>query len=87
MSDQTMIIDQTIMELLAQRRRHKSISPSDVARAIAGTDEKQWRLLMKPIRARAILLAGQNDIVILRKGKTVDPENFKGVYRLGLAPQ
>lgn len=87
MSDQTMKIDHTIMDLLAQRGNDKSISPSDVARAIAGTDEKQWRLLMKPIRARAILLAGQNDIVILRKGKPVDPENFKGVYRLGLAPQ
>jgi hypothetical protein len=87
MSDQTMKIDHTIMDLLAQRGNDKTISPSDVARAIAGTDEKQWRLLMKPIRARAILLAGQNDIVILRKGKPVDPENFKGVYRLGLAPQ
>lgn len=87
MSDQTMKIDHTIMDLLAQRGKAKTISPSDVARAIAGTDEKQWRLLMKPIRARAILLAGQNDIVILRKGKPVDPENFKGVYRLGLAPQ
>lgn len=87
MSDQTMKIDHTIMDLLAQRGNDKTISPSDVARAIAGTDEKQWRLLMKPIRARAILLAGQNDIVILRKGKPVDPENFKGVYRLGLAPK
>lgn len=87
MSDQTMKIDHTIMDLLAQRGNDKTISPSDVARAIAGTDEKQWRLLMKPIKARAILLAGQNDIVILRKGKPVDPENFKGVYRLGLAPQ
>jgi hypothetical protein len=87
MSDQAAKIDQTIRELLAQHGHDRTISPTDVARAIAGADEKQWRLLMKPVRARAILLAGQNDIVILRKGKPVDPKNFKGVYRLALAPQ
>lgn len=83
MTHQETTIDQTILALIAQRGIGKSISPSEVARAIAGTDEKKWRLLMKPIRARAILLAEQEEIVISRKGKTVDPRNFKGVYRLG----
>ena len=83
MTHQETTIDQTILALIAQRGSGKSISPSEVARAIAGTDEKKWRLLMKPIRARAILLAEQQEIVISRKGKTVDPRNFKGVYRLG----
>ncbi len=83
MTHQETTIDQTILELIAQRGAGKSISPSEVARAIAGTDEKKWRLLMKPIRARAVLLAEQQEIVISRKGKTVDPRNFKGVYRLG----
>lgn len=81
--DQNRLIDEKIMELIAQRGADKTISPSDVARALAGSDEKKWRLLMKPIRARAVLLAEQQQIVINRKGKPVDPHKFKGVYRLG----
>ena len=66
---------------------HKTICPSQVARALAGSDEKQWGLLMKPIRARAIALAQADQLVIKRKGKPVDPnEGFKGIYRLGKAP-
>lgn len=81
--DQNDLIDAKILELIAQCGADKTISPSDVARALAGNDEKKWRLLMKPIRARAIVLAEQQEIIINRKGKTVDPKNFKGVYRLG----
>lgn len=81
--DQNNLIDEKIAELIAQRGQGKTICPSEVARALAGSDEKKWRLLMKPIRARAIVLAEQQEIIISRKGKTVDPNNFKGVYRLG----
>jgi hypothetical protein len=31
-----------------------------------------------------VRLAQQGQLVILRKGKPVDPADFKGVYRLGL---
>ncbi len=62
--------------------------PSQVARTLAGSDEKKWRLLMKPIRARAIALARTDRLVIKRKGKPVDPnEAFKGIYRLGKAQE
>jgi len=39
---------------------------------------------MQPIRRVAVRLMKEGRIVILRKGKPVDPNDFRGVYRLGL---
>ncbi len=40
---------------------------------------------MQPIRKVAIDMAlARSRIVILRKGKPVDPADFKGVYRLAM---
>jgi hypothetical protein len=39
---------------------------------------------MVPLRRAAVRLAEQGLIAIYRKGKPVDPNGFKGVYRLGL---
>ena len=39
---------------------------------------------MKPVRAVAVRLAREGRIEIRRKGKAVDPANFKGIYRIGL---
>ncbi|MFK8035798.1 MAG: DUF3253 domain-containing protein [Hyphomicrobiales bacterium] len=80
-------IDAKILELVHARGKEKTICPSEVARALAGSNEKEWRLLMKPIRARAIALAQVERIEIRRKGKLADPENFKGVYRLATRSQ
>lgn len=82
MSGQQDEIDAKILELVLERGPEKSICPSDVARALVGSNEKEWRLLMKPIRTRAIALAKAERIEIRRKGKPADPSNFKGVYRL-----
>lgn len=78
------LLRETILGLAAARGPGKSICPSEAARAIAGQDEKQWRLLMKPLRAEAVAMAREGRIVILRKGKPVDPGSFKGVYRIAL---
>jgi hypothetical protein len=40
---------------------------------------------MPQVRRAAIALALAGRIVIFRKGRPVDPNDFKGVYRLGLA--
>ena len=69
--------------MVAERGPDKTVCPSEVARAIAGSDEKKWRLLMAPIRIEAVALAGEGKLTIRRKGRIVDPANFKGVYRLG----
>jgi len=78
-------IDAAILALVAERGSGKTVCPSEVARALAGPDEKVWRLLMKPIRARAVRLAEAGRVEIRRKGKAVDPQGFKGVYRLAPA--
>jgi len=75
-------IRDTIIALTAACGPEKSICPSEAARALAGPDETVWRRLMTPIRAIAVEMAHAGDIVILRKGKPVDPAAFKGVYRL-----
>lgn len=79
-----LLISDTIIRLATQSGPTKSISPSEVARNLVGSNEKEWRLMMKPIRAIAVDLAHQNMICIKRKGKVVDPDNFKGVYRISI---
>lgn len=77
-------IEARILTLARARGAGRTICPSEVARELAGPDEKASRLLMRPIRAVAVALARQGRIAILRKGKPVDPEDFKGVYRIGI---
>ena len=62
----------------------KSFNPTEVAVALSGKDEKEWRKLMGPIRDEAIRLARSGELTIFRKGKPADPDNFKGVYKIGL---
>lgn len=78
-------IEATLTGLIAGLPAGKGVDPTEVARAIAGNDEKVWRLLMVPIRAVAIRLADDGRASILRKGRVVDPHDFKGVYRIGAA--
>ncbi|MCX5515253.1 DUF3253 domain-containing protein [Kaistia algarum] len=76
-------IETAITERLATLPEKKSLDPTEIARQIAGNDEKVWRLLMIPIRRVAVRLAKDGRAAILRKGKIVDPGDFKGVYRIG----
>lgn len=74
-------IEQTTFDLLAERDPGKTICPSEVARAL---DSDDWRRLMPKVRATAVGLARQGRLVITRHNKPVDPDAFKGVYRLRL---
>lgn len=78
------LIRQTMLDLAARCDADKSFSPSDVAMALKGKNEKLWHTVMKPIRRIAIEMALRGEIVISRKGKSMDPNAFKGVYRLGV---
>ncbi|MCG6122908.1 MAG: DUF3253 domain-containing protein [Microvirga sp.] len=80
-------ITRVIRELVAARGAGKTICPSEVARAVAGPDEKLWSRLMQPVRRAAIRLAKAGDVTIMRKGKPADPDDFKGVYRIGCGPE
>ncbi len=64
-----------------------TINPTDAAQACAaarGEDALAWRAYLPQVRRAAVRLAEAGRIVIYRKGKPVDPRDFRGVYRLGL---
>jgi hypothetical protein len=77
-------IEATILRLLDAAGTGRTVSPTDAARALV--PGAQWHVLMPAVRRAAIKLALAGRIVITRKGKPVDPNDFKGVYRLGPAP-
>lgn len=76
------ILERTMLDLAAARGADKSICPSEVARAVAGDLPDQWGPLMQPVRRVAVRLMKEGRLVILRKGKPVDPDDFRGVYRI-----
>ncbi|WP_420133765.1 DUF3253 domain-containing protein [Rhodopseudomonas sp.] len=59
-----------------------TLSAPEIAHAIA--PEGDWHRLLMPIRRAAVELALAGRLVIYRKGKPADPNDFRGVYRLGL---
>lgn len=75
-------IEAAILSLLAERPANATLSPEEAARAIAGADA--WHGSLTAVRRAAVRLALAGRLVIYRKGKPVDPSDFKGVYRLGL---
>lgn len=78
------VIAETILRLCTERGPAKSICPSEVARALAGPDERVWRLLMHPVRREAFRLAEAGRIEVLRKGRPIPPAEARGVIRLRL---
>jgi hypothetical protein len=74
----------TLLSLAGDRGIDKTFCPSEAARAIGGPHPDGWGPLMTPVRKEAVALALEGKIVIYRKGRPVDPKEFKGVYRLGL---
>ena len=80
-------LSETILALCAAAGPGKSIDPMDAAKAFArqrDEGELGWRSHLHKVRSSAVALARQGRLVIYRKGKPVDPDDFRGVYRLGL---
>ena len=79
-----------ILALLAGGGSGDTFSLMDAARAYAAIRRRPkdgpelWRRYMNAVRQQAVHLARQGRIEILRKGKPVDPNDFKGVVRLRL---
>jgi hypothetical protein len=79
-------LENTILALCGQANPGGTINPTDAAQAFAaarGEGELGWRAHLQEVRRTAVRLAGAGKIVIYRKGKPVDPKDFRGVYRLG----
>ncbi len=77
-------IEETMLRLVAERGAGKTICPSEVARALGGPHPDGWGPLMQPVRRVAVRLAHEGRVAILRKGRAVDPDDFRGIYRLAL---
>jgi hypothetical protein len=77
-------IEERLLALLAARGPGKTLGPQDVARALGGDHPDGWGPLMQPIRRVAVRLMKEGRVVLLRKGRPVDPDDFRGVYRLAL---
>jgi hypothetical protein len=80
-------LEDVILGLCAECGAGKSIDPTAAAKAFAATrgeDELAWRHWLTHVRSTAIGLARKGRLVIYRKGKPADPDDFRGVYRLGL---
>lgn len=60
----------------------KALSPSDIAQAVGGPHPDGWGPLMQPLRRVIVALAHEGRLVILRKGKPADPDDFRGIYRI-----
>ena len=81
-------LEATMIETCRVRGPGKTCCPTEVARAHAtalGRPET-WHDWIAPVRVTAVGLARERRIVITRKGKAVDPDAFRGVYRLSLPP-
>jgi hypothetical protein len=73
-------LEQTIVDLLADRDEGKTICPSEAARAVGGDD---WRELMPAAREAAARLAGRGAIEVTQRGEPVDALTARGPIRLG----
>ncbi len=74
-----------ILRLLAERGAGKTICPSEVARAVAGSDVRaRWEPLMEPVRVAARRLQAEGKLVFTQRGQVVDGVTAKGAVRLRL---
>lgn len=81
-------VAETILALIAALPPGKSVAPKAAARALAEANAKpddppdSWRRYLRQVKQQALHLARRGRIVILRKGKPVDPHApVKGVIR------
>lgn len=74
-------LEESILTVLA-RTEFATLSAPELAQSIAPGGD--WHGLLMPIRRAAVTLAQAGRLVIYRKGKPADPNDFRGVYRLGL---
>ena len=77
-------LEDALLDVLT-RANGKTLSAPEIAHAIAA--ENDWHALLMPIRRAAVRLALAGRLIIYRKGKIADPNDFRGVYRLGLPRQ
>jgi hypothetical protein len=81
-------IEDLVLRLARERGAGRTICPTEAAKAAAeqrGTPD-DWRGKLNAVKAAATRVALRGGVAIYRKGKPVDPNDFKGIYRIGLPP-
>lgn len=68
-------------EILNQITAARSVAPRDIATALAEEGE-DWRRYLPRIRSVAVALHDRNQLLFIRKKKSVSPDGLKGVFRL-----
>ncbi|MBF2036899.1 MAG: DUF3253 domain-containing protein [Leptolyngbyaceae cyanobacterium T60_A2020_046] len=66
---------------MGDRGPEKTLCPSEVARAL---DAESWRDLMPRVGTAGLNLAESGDIVVMQRGRRVDPRQVKGPIRYRL---
>jgi hypothetical protein len=79
-SDET--IYETILAMCYEAGPDGNIKPEAIARELY---PEEWQSLLKRVRIFAKKLAQRGDIIILRKGKPADPDDFRGIYKLRIS--
>lgn len=72
-------VRETILTLCRAAGTAGRVRPEDIAMAIL---PDHWQTLTSRVRLIGRQLAHEGKVVILRKGEPVDPDDFRGVYRL-----
>ena len=72
-------IETAILNKIASLEPGMSIEPAEVAKEL---QPEQWQRMLPKVRAIALHLMRQGKLTITKKGKPVDPDNFRGVTRL-----
>jgi hypothetical protein len=79
-----------ILERLEALPAGDSLSPDDAARAFAETKRRPndgrdlYKRYRQAVKQQAIHLARAGTIQIVRRGEAVDPNDFKGLWRMRL---
>lgn len=75
------VLEQAVLDLLADRQVGGTICPSEAARRVRATG---WEELMEPARSAARRLADQGLVEITQGGRVVDPSTARGPIRIRL---
>jgi hypothetical protein len=76
------LIYETILATCYAAGPDGNVKPEAIAQELY---PEEWQSLLKRIRIFAKKLAQRGDIIIIRKGKPADPEDFRGIYKLRIS--
>ncbi len=83
-------IAQYILSELSILKDDEMLSAEEMAKTIANIRRKEkdgpqlWRKYLQAVKQQAVFLARNKKIDIMRKGKIVDPNDFKGLWKMRL---